>query len=65
MDLVINICRHCRWEQAHSDLIKRLVQVKKSNSELIEQSRNISVRLDVIEKNQQKLESLLDDIATQ
>lgn len=59
------ICRHCRWEQAHSDLIERLVQVERSNSKLIEESNIISGRLNVIEQSHLKLESLLNDIAAQ
>src|SRR6266496_4581900 len=59
------ICRHCKWEQAQSDIIERLVSIENIGVRLSDESKERSTRLDKIEENNRKLEELLNDIAIQ
>src|SRR6266496_3425132 len=65
MNVVEFICRHCKWEQAQSDIIERLVSMEKIGVRLSDESKERSTRLDKIEENNRKLEELLNDITIQ
>ena len=59
------ICRHCKWEQAQSDVIERLVSVEKISIRLTEESVERNARLDRIEENNRRLVELKNEIDTQ
>ena len=58
------ICRHCKWEQAQSDVIERLVSVEKLGIRLTKESVERNARLDRIEENNQRLVVLINEIDT-